>query len=81
MTISLEKEYAMEWWKNIAEGEPEIDTAKVAPTTPTQPTACNVTSSGLLVHPSIRLACFLARHLISVRGLAGGTGKLQVVGP
>ncbi len=29
MTISLEKEYAMEWWKNIAEGEPEIDTAKV----------------------------------------------------
>jgi hypothetical protein len=29
MTISLQKEYDMEWWKNIAEGEPEIDTTKV----------------------------------------------------
>jgi hypothetical protein len=29
MTISLEKENNMEWWKQIAVGEPDIDTTKV----------------------------------------------------
>lgn len=29
LTLYLFKENRMEWWKNVAEGEPEIDTSKV----------------------------------------------------
>jgi hypothetical protein len=31
LTITLTKEYQMEWWSRIAENEPEIDTGKVEP--------------------------------------------------
>jgi len=31
VTVFLQKENRMEWWKNIAEGEPDIDTTKVQP--------------------------------------------------
>ncbi len=29
VTVFLQKESDMEWWKQIAEGEPDIDTSKV----------------------------------------------------
>ena len=31
VAIYLQKENGMEWWKCVAEGEPEIDTTKVSP--------------------------------------------------
>ena len=31
VAVYLQKENTMEWWKQVAEGEPEIDTSKVQP--------------------------------------------------
>ena len=51
MTISLEKENGMEWWKSIAEGEPEIDTTKVWPSS----FACDTVAE--VAHNNVRSMC------------------------